>query len=166
MPSEMTPIQRLRRRRDDPRCLAALAAEAREFLQSHAWCKRIRRGFLGVGWDGIVGVFLFDFDPADGMPDNKVWVITGDVPSAYVCFDNPNGISALQGYIFEMRRWVRAVEAGRSTADLIPVDVRPTKTNAKALASRLKFLDENMIKPRKHELDSRRFDTRSKRRAR
>lgn len=141
----MTPIEELPVRHDDQYCLAALAARAREFLAAQPWCRSVRRGWLDVGWDRILGVFRFEFDPAPGVPDETVWVITGDLPPAYICNDNPNGASALQGYVFEMRRWVEAVRAGRPVDGLIPVNVEPTREYAEMLASRLGFIERNIL---------------------
>lgn len=151
----MTPIERLRRKKGDAYCLKAMAVRAREFLEQQTWCRSVRRGFLDAGWDGILGVFYFEFEPAAGVPDNTVWVITGDIPPAYICSDNPNGISALHAYVCEMKRWVNAVRKGRSVAELIPVNVAPTKEYAEMLSGRLDFIERNLLAPRADDVDKR-----------
>lgn len=125
--------------------LAAMAAEAKEFLLSHQWCRSIRRGYLDKGWEGILGVFWFEIEPSQEQVDTSMWVIVGDVPPAYICNDNPNGRSALEAYTEEMQRWIEAAMTGRPVDDLIPVNVPPQKESAEMLASRLDFIRKELL---------------------
>lgn len=148
----MTPID------DLPHCsaelsLSGLARRAREFLGSHRWCRAIRSGFLAHGWDGALGLFLFDIDPEPGHAFPRVWVICGDVPPAWLACEDPSDIlTPFETYIYEMRRWVLAVRAGRSTDDLLPVcyadsasPVPPTLDFAALLARRLEYVETRLL---------------------
>lgn len=115
-----------------------LASEAKAFLLSKSWCRAIKRGYYGLGISHIFGVFYFEIEPAHNGIDSDLWVITGDLPPAYlVCDCSPDPISALENYVAEMRLWVEAVDHGRSVKDVIPVNAPPTKEYADMLRSRL-----------------------------
>jgi hypothetical protein len=73
-------------------------------------------------------------------------VVVGDLPPAYIAVDDaPNPACALDSYIGAMEDWVDSVKAGRPVDHLIPVNIAPTAENAAKLASRLKFLDEEIL---------------------
>ena len=75
-----------------------------------------------------------------------LWVITGDLPPAYLVTDDaPDWQGALAAYAGEMRKWVAAVRDGSSTADLIPVNVTPTAEHAAMLERRLDFIERELI---------------------
>jgi hypothetical protein len=94
----------------------------------------------------VVAVFLFRIVPKQEGVDEWLWVVVGDLPSAYlVTDDNPTPASALEAYVAEMSAWVDAVENGRPVADLIPVNVPPTRENSQQLRNRLTFLSANVI---------------------
>ncbi len=131
----------------DPLSLGVLADEAEEFLRSHAWCSRIEEAYCGLGIDGVVGVFLFRIVRSRDGVDEWLWVVTGDLPPAYlVCDVCSDARQALAAYIDEMSRWVEAVKAGKVPDDsVIPVDAPATKRNADSLASRLEFLQRSVV---------------------
>lgn len=120
---------------------------ARQFLTSFAWCRGIRQEFFGAGVGGIVGVFLFEIDTASEDVDRWLWVVTGDIPPAYLVTDNirsPN--DAMRVYAAEMRAWVAAVRAQRPLQDLIPVNAQPTPAAARDLEARLNFIEKEIIR--------------------
>jgi hypothetical protein len=132
--------------------LSALADEARSFLTAFHWCRSVRRSFLAFGVPGVIGVFLFCIEPANAGVDDTLWVIVGDVPTAYlVCDDAPDWRGALKAYVEEMRRWVDAVRSGASLDGIIPVRAEPTMDHADMLASRLDFIQEHMIESYREE---------------
>jgi len=121
--------------------------EAAAFLRGFSWCGRIEEGFAGICVPGLVGVFLFRFEPAGSDVDPWVWVITGDLPPAYITTESaPNPACALDAYIGAMESWVRAVREGRSVKDEIPVGAPATAPYADALESRLKILDSEVLR--------------------
>jgi hypothetical protein len=94
----------------------------------------------------VVSVFLFRIRPTKEETDEWIWIVIGDLPSAYITAeDAPNPASALDGYIGAMEEWVEAASTGKPTTDLIPVNVPPTPENAKRLESRLQFLDREIL---------------------
>lgn len=139
--TEMTPIEALAGTE-----LVQLAEQARQFLNGFRWCRRIVQGHLAYGVEGVIGVFLFRIEPAKAEVDETLWVIVGDLPSAYlVCDDAPGWRDALEGCVKEMRRWVEAVRSGASLDDIIPVNAEPTAQYADMLAGRLDFFERYVI---------------------
>jgi hypothetical protein len=126
--------------------LQKMLAEASEYLNAFPWCSEIRQSYLGIGFPGVVSVFLFRILPARDDVDEWIWVVSGDLPFAYITAeDAPNPASALDGYIGAMQEWVEAAQKGKPTDNLIPVNVAPTPENAKRLESRLQFLDREIL---------------------
>lgn len=128
--------------------------EAKEFLEFYDWCLNIKESFVGILYPGIVAVFLFKIVPNRADVDNWIWVVVGDLPSAYLTTDEcPNPATALDGYIGAMLDWVDAAQKGKSVAKLIPVNVPATKENAYLLKKRLDFLDERILPQYKDDLE-------------
>jgi hypothetical protein len=122
-----------------------MADRAVRFVQAFPWCIHVTRCMPAFAVAGVVGVFQIDLQPAVGA-DPTVWAVTGDVPPAYVAFEeNDSWRDALEGYVYEMQAWVDAVAAGTSVDDLIPVNVLPTRDYAEMLNSRLGFIRRNLL---------------------
>ena len=120
--------------------LRSLAEDARRFLSEFKWCHRITATHLAWGCPGVLAVFLCQLEPSQSEVDDTLWVVTGDLPPAYlVCDDNPTWELALGGYVKEMRRWIDAVRKGEELDEIIPVNVAPTTEHADMLESRLNF---------------------------
>lgn len=136
--------------------IAQLHSEARAFLEYFDWCAEVLEEYVGFVYPGIVAVFLFRILPAREGVDDWVWVIVGDLPSAYItCEESPNPATALDSYVGAMQEWVDAASRGAPTDNLIPVNVPATKDNAERLGSRLKFLDENILSGYSEDLKAR-----------
>lgn len=106
------------------------------------WCKEVFEGYVGLGVGGVIGVFLFRILPAEVDLDEHVWVIRGDVPPAFLeAHELPTARAALEEYIHAMLLWAKAVEDGRSTDNLIPVNAPATRANARDLAKRMRFIE-------------------------
>jgi hypothetical protein len=132
---------------EDTALLKQMHQEARRFASSHKWCGSIVEEYLAFGVGSIIAVFLFKIEPIGEDVDTWIWVIVGDVPPAYITTeDNNTWQEALEGYVFEMRRWCQAVKARESTADLIPVNTAPTLEYAEMLEKRLEFLEQQFLK--------------------
>ncbi len=131
--------------------LYELGVEAGEFLAAYKWCVRVKRGFYDRGFSKVA-VFYFEIE-ATPPADSTVWVIVGDLPPAYIDTQScPNGAAALDGYVGAVREWIDAVKDGRDTSGLIPVvrrgslkRVEPTKEMAEMLASRMDFIDREIL---------------------
>ena len=138
---------------DSQEDLIEMAKEAAEFLQWHRWCKTLQQGYLVQGWAGVLGIFYFEFVPASAAVDDRLWVIVGDVPPAYIdCVNSPNAVSALEDYLYVMQEWVDHVKAGHSVEKLVPVyrrhsfvRVNPSIVYAELLETRLQFIREKIV---------------------
>src|SRR5262249_54855694 len=141
-----------------------MRAGAERFLGSFAWCGGVAESYFGLGVGGIVAVFLFRIRPARAGVDEWLWVVTGDLPPAYLVTDQaPNPACALEGSIDRMREWAGAARRGRPVVDSIPVNVPPTPEWANKLAGRLDVLEEHVLGSRKRDLGVCRAEPRRRR---
>jgi hypothetical protein len=133
--------------KEETHLLREMANSAEQYLTSFKWCKSIRESFFGDGIGGIIAVFLFRIDPAQPNVDDWLWVIVGDVPPAYLVTDFCKTPSeAIRGYIREMRMWVELARKGKSSVEIIPVNVPATPEWAENLNGRLNLV-ESIILP-------------------
>jgi hypothetical protein len=125
-----------------------MATEAKAFILAFDWCKGVKDIYFGFGIGDVVGVFFLRIVPANDGVDECLWVIVGDIPSAYLVTDESRTPSdALRTYIAKMREWVAAAEAGQPVDELIPVRVPATRDTALALKKRLDFLEGEILPP-------------------
>lgn len=149
----MIPINDLLVVAEDASSLPSFAKVAQSFLLSHSWCLSISAGYLSYGWEEILGVFFFEIIPAKPEVDSQLWVISGDVPPAYlVCEFASVPSAALTEYVREMELWVQAVRVGKPVDNLIPVcyqnstnRVQPTLEFANMLAGRLHSINQELV---------------------
>ena len=126
--------------------VTALGREARQFLSGFSWCSGIEDVRVGFAVPGVIGVFLTRIRPARPEVDAILWVVVGDLPSAYLVTDEALTLgAALETYISEMRRWVEAVLADRTLEGVIPVEAEPTHEHAQMMAKRLYFLEREVL---------------------
>jgi hypothetical protein len=131
---------------EDTQLLQAMAIEARSYIEGFAWCNKIQSAYFGDGYGGIVAVFLFQIDPAHAEVDEWLWVVVGDLPSAYLVLDNASYPSeALEAYIEEMYEWVTLAKQGRASEEVIPVNAPATPEFATMLEGRLSFLRDTIV---------------------
>lgn len=98
-------------------------------------------------------MFYVQVTPRRSWIDDRLWIVIGDLPPAYLVCDNINDWQeALATYVEEMKKWVDAVLEGRSTEHIIPVNVAPTVEYANMLGSRLQLLKELFIGIPKEEM--------------
>jgi hypothetical protein len=89
---------------------------------------------------------LFRFEPPVGQTDDWLWVVEGDLPSAYFVTDRARNVaSALNLYGEMMERWADAVMQHASLGDIFPISVPPTEENAEMLRNRVRFLRERLL---------------------
>jgi len=102
--------------------------------------------YFGDGYGKVVAVFFFHIEPSRPDVDEWLWVVVGDLPSAYLVIDACKTPSqALEGYIGEMSEWVKLAKEGRSSKDVIPVNAPATPESAGMLEARLKVLSERIV---------------------
>ena len=117
--------------------------KARAYLLNHKWCFGLGEVYFGKGIGGIVSIFLVELDPVPTGIDQWLWVVVGDLPSAYFVVDQcPNPTEALKWYIAERRRWVELAFEGKTSPDVMPVDVPASQYYAEMLESRLNILEK------------------------
>ena len=123
----------------------ALAVRARDFLEAQPWCAQVTDMACAFTAAGAIGVFRMDLDPL-GNGDPIVWTVVGDLPPAYLPFSPADSWKdVLASYVFEMRRWVVAADAGQTVDHLIPVNAPPTREFAAMLAARLDLIEQQLL---------------------
>src|SRR5208282_3766718 len=101
---------------EDIRLLQGMASKAQQYISNFAWCRSVREAYLGDGYGGIVAVFFFHIEPSRPEVDECLWVVVGDLPSAYLVTDNCKTPSqTLERYIDVMSEWVELAKEGRSS---------------------------------------------------
>lgn len=131
---------------EDTTLLQELASEASAYLSAFSWCGSVEERYFGLGAGGMVGVFLFRILPSRPGIDEWLWVIVGDLPPAYLVVDGSRTpIKALRTYIAKMTDWVELASKGRTSHDVIPVNVPATPEWAERLRGRLQMLETVVI---------------------
>jgi len=129
-----------------------LANSAIRYLESYDWCKEILGGKLIVANGYILCIFLFEIEPsADSGADNFVWIIVGDIPSAYIDITAVSAFEALECYCELMDEWVANIEDNLPVDDCFPVDAEPSLKHAGMLKTRLSMLRANFLPFMSHE---------------
>lgn len=120
------------------------ADEVCDYLMSLDWCVGITDVYFCFGIGGVIVIFLVRANRLvrdGGEAKEWLWVVTGDLPLAYVTTD---GIStphdALLAYCELMMDWVAAVRSNDDLETVYPVDVEPTEGHASMLEARIEFL--------------------------
>ena len=102
--------------------LREMLDRAEAYVQSFKWCPSVVERFLGYGVGGVVAVFLFKLAGKINDSDDLLWVVEGDVPSAYLVTDNaPDPASALTVYCDMMEASAQAVLNGSSLDEVFPI---------------------------------------------
>lgn len=92
--------------------LQEYARRARALLESFVWCTGIRQLLYGVGAGGVIAVFFADV-LIKGKTREWLWVVTGDLPAAYLPESaGPTPCAALSAYCEGAAAWAAAVLAG------------------------------------------------------
>jgi hypothetical protein len=130
----------------DSALLGRMAADARAYLESFKWCPPISTTYLASGVGGIAAIFLFEFSTPIRDTDERLWVIVGDLPSAYLVVETDDSpADAMERYCGLMEDWIAAVRDGTSLQDVFPVTADPTPESALLLEKRIAFLLAEII---------------------
>jgi hypothetical protein len=123
------------------------AAAARAFLAAQPWCSKVHQVTPVFAIADVLGVFRCTLIPSRPDADVMVWVVVGDLPSAYIVHEpGDSWQDALIGYVTEMRRWVDAVKAGEHPGvNTIPTNMPQTFESAAALETRLDFIQSRLL---------------------
>lgn len=129
--------------------LKRMLIDARTYLLSFKWCKCIQREYLGYGIGDVVALFLFEIENLASPDDSYLWVVVGDLPSAYFVLDDAcNPEDALCVYLGLMDEWATTVLSDLPTEDCFPVKLPsdfPKKEAAEMLTIRLDFLKNKIL---------------------
>jgi hypothetical protein len=129
---------------EETRLLQETFEEASKYLKKMKWCQGIKKGYFGIGIGGVFGVFLFNIEAAPNI-DEWLWVISGDLPSAYLVTDEARDpVNALKVYCDLMDGWIKKVR-GKEAGPVFPVEAEPTVQNSKMLEKRVRLLREKII---------------------
>lgn len=145
--SKVVPVSEMKGTSEaDTALLKSMLQEAQEYITAFTWCGGIREVHFGWGAGDVFAIFLFRIKPTRDDVDEWLWVIVGDLPSAYLVTDAcPTPSDALETYIRETGRWVEAARAGKAMKGLIPLQVAPTQENADLLEKRLRSLEQEFL---------------------
>lgn len=130
----------------DTGLLKSMAHDAASYITSFRWATDIKKQYLAFGIGGIVAVFWFEFATKIANSDDVLWVVVGDLPSAYLVAEAGNGPrEVLCAYCDLMVEWAEKVIVGAALKDAFPVKAEPTLKNAHALQQRIAFLRKELI---------------------
>jgi hypothetical protein len=108
----------------DTQLLRKMAEEAVRYARSFRWCRELHEQFFVDGYGGIVALFLFRITIRKVEAPEWVWVVVGDMPSAYMEFEvAPTPHAALLRYIEGVEEWLTATPEERASGDLIPIEI-------------------------------------------
>jgi hypothetical protein len=92
---------------EDTAFLRGMSQDAEAYLRSFSWCKEVQGSFFGGGVGGIIAVFLFNIRPARPEVSSWIWIIVGDIPSAYLPLeDAPSPAEIFKTYLRGMSKWL------------------------------------------------------------
>lgn len=135
---------------DDPeeaQMLLSMASDAKSYLSAFEWCQSIKGVYFGAGIGRVIAIFLLKIVPSSDEVEDWLWVVVGDLPSAYLVTDQgKTPAQALELYIDEMRRWTRLARLGQASVDVIPVNAPAMPEWAEKLDSRLSFLENRVLR--------------------
>lgn len=124
--------------------LHQMSREAEAYLRSFSWCGEVRSSFFGGGVGGVFAVFLFNIRPTRSGVDPWVWIVVGDIPSAYLPIEDAKSPEEVfKTYLWGMSKWVeyaRSGQNGPAADDIPPVNVPATPEWAEKLEQRLNSL--------------------------
>jgi hypothetical protein len=102
--------------------------------------------YLAHGVGGVLAVFFVEFPRKIKGTDDKLWIVVGDLPSAYLVVEpDDSGADALERYCGLMEDWIAAVRDGADLNNVYPVTAEPTRENADSLERRVAFLLAEII---------------------
>ena len=126
--------------------LAALKAEAWDFVDSYRWNPPIAGLVLAFAVAPIFGLYLMRFKPGGKPEDAERWVVVGDPPSMHFeTDDTPTPALALRMCAAIAQDWADNVIAGRDLSDSYPIEVAPTREHAEMLLGRVEFIRKERI---------------------
>ena len=122
---------------EDTTALSSMAKRAAEYLTKFHWCPPVAELRLQAGIGGVVAVFQAILERKIDESDDRLWVVVGDLPPAYLVVnsDDESAATVLETYCGLMEDWVDAVKTpGASFDSVFPVEAERTLGNALQLS--------------------------------
>ena len=131
---------------EDTLLLREMADEAIDYLDNLPGCPPVKNGYLAYGVGGVFALFLIELIRNIEQDASKIWVVTGDVPSAYlVIAPDDSSKKAIERYCDLMQDWATAVKTAQPLENVYPVAAAPTLENATMLEDRITFLKKEIL---------------------
>lgn len=127
--------------------LVPMAERALSYVRGFRWAPPIQDLYLAFGIGKIIALFLVRFgQPIEGNPDDELWVVVGDMPTAYFVTEAaPDPAEALTAYCELMEDWADRILEGRDLEGSYPISVEPTVEHAKMLKSRMGTIRQEFV---------------------
>lgn len=128
----------------DTALLQQMLREAKNYINSFAWCESILNSYFAGGVGKIFAIFLFNISSTHRDVGRWIWIVVGDIPSAYLPWEDCHSSrEVFETYMMGMRKWVLIAREIREPGpeDCVPpVNVPATPEWAASLDNRLKLL--------------------------
>jgi hypothetical protein len=134
--------------------LRQMYEDANRWLAEQPWATPVKKSYYALGVGNVVALFVFELKKRAGTDERCLWVVTGDLPpAAFPTQELPDAAEALEWYCGLMEDWTRAVLDKKDLSEVYPVEAKPTRENARQLASRVKSLRKEIIPEFRKALD-------------
>jgi hypothetical protein len=129
---------------EDTALLKKMYLEASSYLNTILGDSIKSEMFIAQGVGDIIALFYVKFKNPLSSGDTGIWIVVGDIPSAYFVVDRAqNASEAFEVYCELMDDWAQHVLAGKSLDDVFPIDSPATNENANDLIERIRFIRRN-----------------------
>ncbi len=92
-------------------------------------------------------IFLFEIVNNQSKEDNRIWVISGDLPKMYLDTFGPQSIKeVLDDYSDLAEEWADNIIAKKSIKNCFPFEAKPTIELAGMLKQRVHFIRNTILK--------------------
>lgn len=117
--------------------------QGRNYIKRHIWCERVNNAWLAYHLEGIFAINIFEVSSSNPNVDKYIWVLTGDLPPAYIDIESASyPLEVLSAYTEIMQDWVDTVRNNGNVEECYPIEVEANLKHADMLEYRLNFLRE------------------------
>lgn len=128
----------------DTKLLREMSEDARRYISAFSWCEAVIDSYFAGGVGGVFAIFFFRIRPCRPGIGPWIWIMVGDVPSAYLPLaDCSSPAEAFETYVLGMTKWVvlaREGKTGTAEQGVPPVNVPSTPEWAERLNLKLEGL--------------------------
>jgi hypothetical protein len=131
---------------EDTVLLRQMLENARRYALSFSWCDSVNSEYFGGGIGKIIAVFLFNISTKPPDVDPWMWIIVGDIPSAYLPLEDCNSpMKVFETYTDGLQKWAnfaRDSKTGTAEEGIPPVNVPATPEWADQIQKRIQLLND------------------------